>query len=98
MRKLILCSSCSRHVAAAEQACPFCGQLISEAMRHAPAQPQPPRGMSRAQMYAFKMAMLASGAAALSCNEPKATDTATSAGDQCDLAIENAHCPSPGMK
>jgi hypothetical protein len=63
MSHLVLCSACKRHVRVAEDRCPFCAAAIPAETRAAALHPTPPRGLSRAKVYAFNAA-LAAGVAA----------------------------------
>jgi hypothetical protein len=51
MSHLLPCPSCSRHVRASEQECPFCGEALS--LAGIPAPPLPTTRLGRAATFAF---------------------------------------------
>ncbi len=84
---LLPCSRCHRHVWSSEAACPFCGCALGDrsAVR---VVPDPPRRMSRAEMFAFTAAFLGAchtGTAPPDVSDPadvgvvRATDAGTAA-------------------
>jgi hypothetical protein len=71
MSRFVVCPACERHVRRTDDRCPFCEAAIPEAVRKASA-PVLPAGLSRAQAYAFRAAVLA-GAATIACGSDSET-------------------------
>ncbi|HXT98682.1 MAG TPA: hypothetical protein VN853_20450 [Polyangia bacterium] len=68
MSQLLPCPACSRHVDAAETACPFCAAVLSESFRTMRPPAPPRRRLSRAALMAAGATLV--GAAACSSSAP----------------------------
>lgn len=55
--RLVPCASCSRHVRVDENACPFCGRELGDAVLRAPAPRMPESRLGRAARFAFGAAV-----------------------------------------
>lgn len=63
MKHLLQCPSCERHVRASEDACPFCGTQIDDALRISSAPRAPVGRVGRAALLGFAPRAAAIGAA-----------------------------------
>lgn len=106
MNRLLSCAACQRYILATERHCPFCGEIA--AARAAEVSP-PPRGRSRAAVFAMRTAIAAGVAPALACggtsDSPRemAQDvtaaggsSASAAGGTSSVAMNDAQNPEPG--
>lgn len=58
--RLLPCPGCARHVRVDERACPFCALALTRELRGRGVRPpRPPKGASRAAVFAFQTALLA---------------------------------------
>lgn len=69
---LVPCAACSRHLRSSESRCVFCGAAVSARTRV--AQPAAPKGASRAAVFAFRAALLASAGTGCSSAHSGAAD------------------------
>lgn len=88
---LLPCTLCRRHVRSTETACPFCGHALADLSAGRVA-PDPPRRMSRAELFAFTTAFLAGcQPGTVSPDAPGPADVgvvrATDAGASTDVAV-----------
>jgi hypothetical protein len=88
MSRFVVCPACERHVRRTDEHCPFCEAAIPEAVRRAFA-PGVPAGLSRAQAYAFRAAVLA-GAATIACGSDTETPGPGSGGSGASDASAGA--------
>jgi hypothetical protein len=88
MSRFVVCPVCERHVRRTDERCPFCEAAIPEAVRKAFA-PVLPAGLSRAQAYAFRAAVLA-GAATIACGSDTETPGPGSGGNGASDASAGA--------
>jgi hypothetical protein len=77
--RLVECGGCNRHVREIETACPFCGASVSEVIAAAPHW-DPPRGLSRAALFALAGAAIGASA----CGAPGAAYGAPAKPSACD--------------
>lgn len=91
---LVPCSSCSRHVRATEQACPFCSAFVSSELR-ARLAPTPPRQrLDRAGLFALGAAGAALSVACAGAVQPvdgsSPTDAGSDSGNVTDATDANS--------
>jgi hypothetical protein len=68
------CSNCARHVRVSEEACPFCGSVLADSFRAAPAPQAPGARLTRAALFAFGTGALALAPGCSSSTSPAPTD------------------------
>jgi hypothetical protein len=75
--RLLPCTACARHIRATEPTCPFCGEALPDAYRHAGPAALPKKRLGRAARFAFG-AVVAGTLAATGCGDDDGTsDTGT---------------------